>query len=96
MCGRRRCTDDRAAASRRRPTRCGSAQPTGITKEERRGDDDGDVMPTPTRCHVGPTGQLVLPERGRWRCSRAELGLKGEGGPIGWLRPTWEGLRFFY
>jgi hypothetical protein len=66
----------------------GGSRSVGVTKEERRGDDDGDVMPTLARRHAGPTGQRVLPERGRWRRSRAELGPKREGGPNGWLRPT--------
>jgi hypothetical protein len=83
--GRRRCADGRASASRRRPQP--GARPTGVTKEERREGDD-DVMPMPARRHAGPTGQRVLPERSRWRRSRVELGPKGEGGPIGWLRPT--------
>jgi hypothetical protein len=70
------------------PARRGGARPANVTKEERRGDDDGDIMPTPTRRHVGPTDQKVLPEHGRWRRSRDELGPKGEGGPNSWLQPT--------
>jgi hypothetical protein len=85
--------DDADAWTGARPHRDDAPQPgattrsTDVTKEER-GDDDGDIMPTPARCHVGPTGQRVLPERGRWRRSRAELGPKVEGGPNGCLRPT--------
>jgi hypothetical protein len=51
-----------------------AARSTDVTKEERMGDDDGDVMPTPARRQAGPTGQRVLLERGRWRHSRVELG----------------------
>jgi hypothetical protein len=87
-CGRRRCGWARGRITTTPPARRGDARPTGVTKEERRGGDDGDGMPTQARRDVGPTGQRVLSESGRWWCSRAELGPKGEGGSIGWLQPT--------
>jgi hypothetical protein len=81
--------DGRAAVSRRHP-QLGAATlgPPASLKKKGGGGDDGDGMPTQARRDAGPTGQRVLSESGRWWCSRAELGPKGEGGSIGWLQPT--------
>jgi hypothetical protein len=78
------------------PTRRGGAWASGVTKGEKREDDDDDVTATSARNPLVSVHARGRGARRRLAGAWAAPGPKGENGPFGWLRPAKRVKRLSY